>query len=71
MTVVEEDAEAPLAEAGTVSEAETAAEAEDGAETPSSDVPDENPSPADAQTDTPGEDTPVREEDSKPETATE
>lgn len=71
MTVVDEDAEAPLDEAETVSEAETAAEAEDGAETTSSDVLDENPSPADVQTDTPGEDTPVREEESKPETATE
>ncbi|MBR4770748.1 MAG: AI-2E family transporter, partial [Clostridia bacterium] len=71
MTVVDEEAEAPLDAAETVSEAETAAEAEDGAETPSSDVLDENPSPADVQTDTPGEDTPVREEESKPETTTE
>ena len=75
MTVVDEDAEAPLDEVETAPEAETGdenpAEIEAAAETPSSDVLDENPSPADVQTDTPGEDTLVREEESKPETATE
>lgn len=75
MTVVDEEAEAPLDAAETAPEAETGdenpTETEAAAETPSSDVPDENPTPADAKTDTPADEAPASEEGKRSEAATE